>query len=477
MIGRPVTAIAGFALALLALPIPGTTHASGPPRLASVFADHAVLQRDRPIVIEGSAAPGARLAVTLGEQSATVATGPSGRWRAVLEARPATFEPLTLRVRDSVGQGAEVRDLLIGDVWLCSGQSNMELQVVRALDSYNQIAASRDGALRLATVPRTAAAKPLDDLPHPLTWAAAAPDTVADFSAVCYYMARALRARGKVPIGAIVASWGGTPIRAWLDPGAAQQLIPGVTGAALASDDPTKPTTSPGLLYNGMIAPLGSFGLQGVAWYQGESDVGVAGYRDRLAAMIGGWRRQFGQRELPVLVVGLANYGKPPAGSDDSATAALREDQRRFVLQDAHAALISTIDLGERTDIHPGDKLEVGKRLARAAVALAAGSAGVQGPSPIRAYRQSGAIRIDFAQVTGVLHAWSGPDALAFELCGPVGSPCRFARATPHGTVVSIVEDGGPITRIRYGWADSPIVNLYDDAGLPPAPFEIAVAP
>lgn len=466
----------GALLVLAALATLGSARASEPPRLASALADHAVLQRDRPIVIEGSAAPGARLTVTLGDQTAVAVTDASGRWRATLPARAATADPLTLRVRDAAGQSAEARDLLIGDVWLCSGQSNMELQVVRALDSYNQIAAAGDGALRLATVPRMTAATPLDHLPSPLAWAAAAPASVSDFSAVCYYMARALRTRTKVPIGAIAASWGGTPIKSWLDPVAVAGVV-GPRAPSAPTADPTGQTSQTGLLYNGMIAPLGAFGLSGIAWYQGESDVGHPGYRDRLAAMIGGWRRQFGRPDLPLLVVGLANYGKMPTDPDDSATAALREEQRQFVLHDAHSALITTIDLGERGDVHPADKQQVGRRLSRAAVAALLGNSGVQGPSPTRAYRRNGAIRVDFAQVTGALHAWSASDALAFELCGPVGTACRFARATAQGSTVTIIDDAGPVSRVRYAWADSPIVNLYDDNALPPAPFEIAVAP
>jgi sialate O-acetylesterase len=631
--------------------LPAASAASAQPHLGQLFLDHAVLQRGRPIAVWGDAAPGEQVIVTLGQASARATADADGGWRVALPAM-AAGGPYTLAVAAPSGT-AGARDVMVGDVWLCSGQSNMELQVSRALNSYNETQAANDPGLRLLTVPHLAAATPAARFAQPVAWPATTPASVGDFSAACYYMVRALRAAHRgVPVGAINASWGGTPIRAWMDEAGARAATPGdyraleasrrvpaaanaafgahwgawgrrargdapgaepwhasdrlawspvpamtyweqwgdprfagfdgmmwmrkrftltaaeaargatlslgvidevdetfVNGVAVGglysweaprdyrlpagllhageneilvnvfdgsgagglagpadrlrltfADGTVKPLGAgwqysvvdpdPGMpprpvwdvpmgltfIHNGMIAPLGDYGLAGVAWYQGATDVGQGGgYADRLDAMMAGWRRQFGRPDLPFLIVSLANYGPFATRPVASGWAELREQQRLGVARDPHAALVIAMDLGERLDIHPANKLELGRRLARAALHLAHGAPAPAGPEVAGASREGDAIVVRFAGVTGALHTWSATRATAFELCGPTQESCRYADAVAEGATIRIRADGRPVTRVRYAWADSPVVNLYDEVPLPPGPFEVPI--
>ena len=618
------------------------------PVLNPIFSDHGVLQRGRPISIWGTASPGEQVRVTLGSATATAAADRAGAWHVALPAMGAGG-PYTLTATSASGRAA-ANDVLVGDVWLCSGQSNMELQVSRALNSYNDTQSAGDPQLRILTVPRRTAGTPQAAIPG-LAWQAVTPASVGEFSAACYYMVRELRASERVPIGAIADSWGGTQIRSWMDEAsviaigddearlfalgrrdpaganarfgeiwgawwrahsgdaagaepwhASDRLrwtrVPAMTyweqwgdphfasfngmvwmrghvtltaaeaeqaatlslgvideldqsfvnGVAVGNrfsweaprdyrvprgllhagvneilvnifdgsgaggfagpadrlhltlaDGSVKPlgegweysvanvTDSPprapwdeamGLsaIYNGMIAPLADYGLTGIAWYQGEADVGLPGsYADRLGAMMAAWRRQFGQPNLPFLIVSLANYGPFATHPVESGWAALREQQRLAVARDPHAALAIAMDLGERLDIHPGNKQEVGRRLARGARALAYGAHEPPGPQVARATRTGGAILVDFSGVTGGLHSWSSNFVTALELCGPTPQSCRYAQGTAEGHAVHIADDGRPATRVRFGWADSPVTNLYDEVPLPVGPFEVRI--
>ena len=226
-------------------------------------------------------------------------------------------------------------------------------------------------------------------------------------------------------------------------------------------------------IYNAMIAPLGQLGLKGVAWYQGEADVGVPGYDRRLAAWMADWRKQFREPQLTFLIVGLAGWGKMISKPVESGWAALINEQRIAVQRDPRAAIVSAIDLGNPVDIHPSDKQRVGQRLALAAQQLVySDPAGKIGPLPVSASRSGSSIVVRF---TKPLQTLTGSSAIGFELCGATPGSCRFADARVRGTEVSLREDGQPVTRVRYAWADYPIVNLYDEDLLPAPVFELPV--
>ncbi|MDB5690964.1 MAG: 9-O-acetylesterase [Alphaproteobacteria bacterium] len=633
-------------LPMLAVP------AAAAPKLDPLFGDHAVLQRDLPVVVTGTAAPGETVTIALGDRQAMVRAGADGRFFAPLPAMPAGG-PFTLSATAPSG-AAQASDLLVGDVFLCSGQSNMELQVQNAQDGWNQAQASADGKLRLMTIAKATALVPRGDFAQPPAWAVAGPDTVRPFSAACYYMVQDLRKRTGVPIGAIASSWGGTQISAWMgdaaqraagrgaqadllrlyvrDPAAAAReagaawgdwwrratgdrpgaepwqpgagldwrpvpkidvwehwgvpeladydgmvwfrqdvtltaaqarqaailaigpvddmdmtwvngvavgsggnpatpreyrLPPGTlrpgrnvivvnahdvyanggmagpaeimklsfadgTGLPLGtgwryaierrtpSNQPRVPwddIAGAGVIYNAMIAPFGRFGLKGAAWYQGESDTDIPGYDLRLGAMMTDWRRQLGRPGLPFAIVQLANYGYAPTKPGPSGWASLREQQRLAVARDGHAALAIAIDLGDPLDIHPGEKHELGRRLGRAMASLAYGnSAPPSGPEIGSARRlPDGGIELLFTGVTGALHTRGSDRAIGFELCGVAEASCRYANGPAEGARVLLPSDGQPVTRVRYAWADSPTVNLFDEAPLPVGPFEISV--
>jgi sialate O-acetylesterase len=636
MMGRALLGLA--AMAAIVAP------ASAQIALAPYFTDHVVIQRDQPIRIAGTAAPGERLTVQLADQSAAVAADGEGQWQATLPALPAGG-PYDLSVGGADGRATTVKDVMLGDVWLCSGQSNIELPVRRALDFDNQASSFADPGLRLLTIDKATATAPQMRFATAPKWQPASGDSVPDFSAACYYMSRDLRAARGVAIGAIDATWGGTQIRAWLDP-AATRTIYGQAEAellALYTRDPlaanqeffprwadwwrklsgdapgNEPWNKPdrlrwtpfpsisywdewkgtafkdfngyvwarrtvsltaaqaaqgatlslgviddsdetfvngkvvantfswsdarhyavpaghwragvneimalvgdswgnggfqgpaealklsfadgneipigdgwryaiattqsggaprppwdqiaglGLIGNAMIAPLGPIRLDGAAWYQGEADVGMPGYDARLAALIGGWRRQFGRADLPVLVVGLANFGAPAAKPVESGWAILRDEQRRAANAEQRVTLVPALDLGERLDIHPANKIELGHRLARAAERKPL-------PRVMGAARQGDAIVVRFDGVTGALASWSSAHAIGFELCGDAAGSCRFASAIAKGAMVEIADDGQPATRVRYAWADTPVVNLFDGANLPVSSFDIPI--
>jgi sialate O-acetylesterase len=232
------------------------------------------------------------------------------------------------------------------------------------------------------------------------------------------------------------------------------------------------------VLYNAMIAPLGKYGLRGVAWYQGEANAGLDDarkYQALLAAWMADWRRQF-DAPLPFLIVQLANFGKLATTPVDSGWAQLREAQRRAAVADGNAAIAVTIDIGNRDDIHPANKQEVGRRLARAARQLVYGEKiSAWGGQPKSATRAGGEVAVTLGDFNGDLLVIGAKDPAGFELCGAAQESCRFVRAQLAGVGKLLLSDAAAATRVRFCWADSPLCNLYDSTGLPVGPFEIAI--
>ena len=619
------------------------------PTIDPQFGDHSVIQRGKPIRVSGSAAPGEPLTVSFGGKTVRATADSSGRWEAVFPALTRAGGSYAIKVEGSSNSSDAASDVTVGDVWLCSGQSNMEYPLRRALNGDGEVQSAADNDLRLMIVE-----KQLSNVPQPTFgkvagWQRSTPETAKEFSAACFFMARDLRKTQKAPIGAIDDTWGGTPIRAWMDEtsarasgngAAADQLAlyrsnealalrqfgeqwagwwrsrtgdavgrepwnatarvtwkpmprvgnwndwggdwPSFDGAVwarrritLTAQEASQPATlslgviddidqtfvngdpvggssdpvsarnyklAPGVLhagtndivvyvrdlwgpggmmgpaasmqltlagdnskplssgweyariadavgsppvppwsnssgvstiYNAMVAPLGPLGLTGVAWYQGEADVGEPRYDRRLSAWMANWRTQFRDPKLPFLIVGLAGWGQVASRPVESGWASLINEQRLAVEHDQHAGFISAIDLGEPADIHPANKQEVGRRLALAARSLVYGDArGKLGPLPVGATRSGSVISLQF---TKPLQTLSGASVNAMELCGTAAGSCRYANARVRGNVVQIAADSQPIARIRYAWADYPVVNLYDVDLLPVPVFELVV--
>jgi sialate O-acetylesterase len=227
-------------------------------------------------------------------------------------------------------------------------------------------------------------------------------------------------------------------------------------------------------LYNGMIAPLGHYGLRGIAWYQGEANTfEAARYRDLLRALRSDWRSRFGKK-MPLLVVQLAAYGNAPTKPVESGWAELREVQREVASEEPQSGLAVTIDIGDRYDIHPPNKQELGRRLARVARRVVYGETlPPSGPVPSSARREGDAVVVTFGDVANGLVAYGADGPVGFELCGAEPDSCRYATAEIRGNDVILHAPVANSARVRYGWADSPVVTLFDGDGLPAGPFEI----
>jgi sialate O-acetylesterase len=230
-------------------------------------------------------------------------------------------------------------------------------------------------------------------------------------------------------------------------------------------------------MHNAMIAPVAPYGLRGVLWYQGESNTDAADrYQALLKALMSDWRSKFGAA-LPFLIVELPDFGAPPTAPVTSGWASLREAQRRAVADDSHAALAVTIDIGDAHELHPPNKQEVGRRLARAARHLIYNeSLTASGPIPLGARRDNQHIIVTFTDIDGALVTYSASRPIAFELCGGAQSTCRFVDGViQDNRVILDAADIAAAARVRFCWGDAPVCNLYDRSGLPAGPFEIAV--
>jgi sialate O-acetylesterase len=440
-------------------------------KLHALFTPGAVLQREAEVPVWGTADPGESVKVSFaGQTHATVAR--NGQWMVKLAPLPAGG-PHVLTVEGD--NKIEVPDVLVGDVWLCSGQSNMELRLQQTEDGRRRAAAANVPELRFFTVPMNLQNAPQRDVAA--AWEKCDPKTAARFSAVAYYFGRELHAATKVPVGLIQASVGGTKIDAWT----AREGLSGATAdrfkaletreaARGARPERAASRRRPSVLYNGMIAPLVPCALRGVAWYQGESDAGdPAGYALALPKMIKGWRSDFG-RELPFLIVQLPPWESP----EGQQWAPLREVQRAVALETPKCALIVTTDCGDARDIHPKRKEPIGQRLALAARALANGEEITwSGPMFRRATFGGGRATLRFDQVGGGLVAQDAPDGRldGFTIAG---ANQRFvpAEARIEGDAVVVTSEQVPEpAAVRYAWANTFNANLWNQAGLPASPF------
>lgn len=639
-----------------------------------MFQDHAVLQRDRPIAVWGKAASAETLVVTFGDHSASAQADDKGDWKTTLPAISAGG-PYTLSVRGSSGAAQHANDVLVGDVYLCSGQSNMGMQVSRSADSYNEVANSANDSIRMMNVGLAIHTAPLDEFPRPVKWQPASPATVPEFSAACFFFARELQKSVKVPLGLINSAWGGSKIEAWMSDRALRSVPfytekldildtfvsdPDKGGAVWGAmweswwhsrpqtrgmPDPWSPRTrlddswkvappqlghwekwgapelekytgmlwyrttvkltaqqakqraqlsigqadevdqtwvngrpvgnttgfggdphgdgllqanrerlGPARVYylpkgelkagdnvivvnvldtwglgglygsaeqrglfledgtriafdgewryrlpptglgsiprapweavagltsirNAMIAPIGNYGLRGALWYQGESNTDQADrYEALLRALMADWRAQFNP-QMSFLIVQLANFGAASTAPVESGWAALREAQRLAVNADGNAGLAVAVDIGDRYDIHPTNKQEVGRRLARAARHVVYGEAiAPSGPAAVKAEKSGPDVVVTFADVAERLVAYSATDPIGFELCGPAANSCRYVQAHIEGHSARLdATDFPDASRVRYCWADSPVCTLYDTSTLPAGPFELTI--
>ena len=453
---------------------------SADPTLPSVFGDHAVLQRDQPIAVWGRADPGERLTVRLARRSASTVTGEDGRWRVELPAFQAGGpHVLSVKGRTTI----RLEDILVGDVWIASGQSNMAWPVKASNDAKAEIQAADHPRIRLFTVPRRTALEPQHDVPG-TGWHACSPETVGTFSAVAYYFGRELHRELGVPIGLVHTSWGGTPAEAWTP----EATIRADATLAVLIDDWTRRMEAarakngkdlsrhhhrPGNLWRGMVAPLVGLSAQGVIWYQGESNAGRAWqYRTLFPAMIEAWREAWARPDLPFHFVQLANFRAVKEEPGDSAWAELRDAQLHTLRTVPHTGMAVAIDIGQADDIHPRNKQDVGRRLARWALHAQHGKSLVPSGPLYRDHAVDGAaVRIRFDHVGAGLAARDGEVLHGFTIAGEARVFVRATARIEGGAVVVSSPDVPAPVAVRYAWADNPVCNLVNADGLPASPF------
>lgn len=471
---------------------------------APPFRDHAILQRNLPLPVWGRAEPGERILVTFRDQQVGTTTDRDGRWIVCLEPLSASLEPADLVIAGNTT--VTVRDVLVGEVWLASGQSNMARRINSLPDAGTVAGTIRNDYIRHLNVEPTPATAPADTVTTS-GWLPASPVSAGEFSAVAWFFSAELHRKLGVPVGIINASWGSTTIEAWTDArtlranpawpaiGARWQHLvanlPAIQADYAAWEQRAKAAQSKGekiplprpLLpfapgtqqalsesFNGMIAPLQPYALRGVIWYQGESNVARhAEYPDLFRDLIRAWRAQWGQDRLPFLFVQLPNYNDPYDVSGQ-AWPWLREAQAR-ALELPDTAMAVTIDCGDPQDIHPQNKPIVGRRLARlATVKLYDLPGDWSGPQFVAATREGRAMRVTFDHVdTGLTAERLPPQAL--ELAG---EDRQFHPATAvierNTLLVSSPQVAAPVA-VRYAWSNAPVANLFNGAGLPAAPF------
>lgn len=478
---------------------------AAPPRFAAWLSDGAVLQRGATVAVAGTAEPGARVAVSLASASATVRADKKGAWRASLPAAGLAQSGLVLTA--SVGsERSELRDLALGDVFLCSGQSNMAMSLSASAMDDDKRRQPIDASIRLLKVP-VARSQVVQNVFHrPVQWKGAV-EAGADFSAVCLLTAREIARRHRVTVGLVEADLGGTPIEAWLPreglemAGASKAVLDMLeayrideTAAAakyaaqIERDwEMRAPTaTNPGhrrigyaSLFNTMVAPLAGARFSGVIWYQGENNAArkdtIAGYRASLAALLASWRKWFGE-SLPFVIVQIAPFGPLSDQPVGDSKADVREAQRLVAASDPKAALVTTIDVGERLDIHPPLKWPVARRAADAIEHLVyGGSAVLLGPQPGKASIVDGVVHLAIDGAKGGLMAASWGRPGPFTVCD-AGGTCTFAdaRLEGDGILVDLPPDIVAAT-VRYCWDAAPICNVFDRDQRPLGPFELPV--
>jgi sialate O-acetylesterase len=441
-------------------------HAAGAAlKLASIFGDDMVLQRDRKICVWGEAPAGSEIRITLARQDMTAKADDAGHWKTYLEPLPAGG-PHQLEVHSGTTT-LTVNRILAGDVWLCAGQSNMAMALWQCEGGEAEAKhANRFPRLRLCTVAKGSNAKP--QTAADIKWRPANEESAREFSGVAFFFASELLkdpALAEVPIAVIDSSFGGTTCEGWIPPDAlagfdAKQLRPSLFGQG------------PAHLYNAMIAPLVPAGIKGIVWYQGESNADrPVQYVKLLSTMMAGWRKQFEDPSLPFIIIQLPDWA---FRSGNLQWTWIREAQEKAVHATPGAMLATAIDTTDGFNLHPKEKHELGRRAALLARHDVYKEDGVVARGPVfkDAKIEGSRVRMSFdAAGDGLAESAAGNAIRGFALAGPDGH-YRFADATIDGdTVVVQCKDVPAPKTVRYAWAGVPRSTLTNRSGLPAAPF------
>jgi sialate O-acetylesterase len=531
---------------VLALCLASHSAALADVKLPSIFGDHMVLQDQLPLPVWGTAGPGEEVTVTVGAESAKTTAGTDGKWHLKLPPMQAASKAVTMSVAGK--NTVTFQDVLIGEVWVCSGQSNMEFALSNAHNAKTELPQANDPQIRIFLVMKKDSHQPMPDVTG--KWELCTPQSIAKFSAVGYFFGKELRAKLNEPVGLIGTYWGGTPAEAWTsldglgrDPAlehyvdrwkqldaayereqasypaaesaytaamadwnakygkdyaaAMNQWKTDAEQAALAKQsppprpkpavpvppkplDPAGGPSAPATLYDGMVAPIQPYAIRGAIWYQGEANAARAQeYRTLFPRMINDWREKWGEGDFPFLFVQLAAFH-----ADDTENWPNLRDAQFSTLSLPATGMATAVDIGLPTNIHPMDKMDVGKRLALAARHVAYGEDLVySGPIFQQAKKDGPALRLQFQHLGSGLEIgqapWVGPGAsvlptdhlVGFELLG-AGGQWKPADAKIDGDAVVVSSPDVPAPlEVRYDWKSYPEGNLYNKEGLPAPPF------
>lgn len=469
-------------------------------KLAALFSDDAILQRDRPVPVWGWADAGEPITVAFAGQTKTATADAEGKWLVKLDPMPASAEARELVVSSRRGARVARHNVVVGDVWLCSGQSNMDMSMTPflpwhhgVLNHEREIAAANHPQLRLFHVVPVPYHKPAQDVYG--EWLVCTPKTAADFSGVAYYFGQKLLQETGVPQGLLLTSLGGTSIKCWqrhapfaVDAPEFEQAIPAFVAKSLALARnggkrpafPKEPVpgyrNKPGACYHGMLGPLSPCALRGVAWYQGEADTSwAAGYASALKELIAQFRADFHDPALPVYIVQLANHLSPKA--KPNAWAELRAQQLAVLREVPHTGLAVAADAGLSDQIHPPDKKRVGERLALWPLAQVYGKQlECSGPIATQAKVAGGRVVISFAHTGSGLTSRAAQPLAGFEVADAQGK-FHPAAAAIKGRELEIACPAVPQpAAVRYAWENDPKLTLYNAEGLPASPFQLDLA-
>ena len=478
-------------------------------KLSPPFGDHMVLQREMRVPVWGTADPGEKVTVTLADRTAIAVASAEGRWKLSLPPMRAGG-PFTMTVTGK--NTVSITAVLVGEVWLCSGQSNMEFTLDRATGGIDEAAAANDPQLRMLTVGGKLAYQPEQSVGG--EWKVVNPQTAPKMSAVGYFFGKELRKRLGVPVGLINASMGWTPAESWVsreammaDPELKHDIVDrwdfwiqqfpraqafyqkkladwkveDDAAKAAGKPEPAQPKapSSPefshraSCLFNGMIAPLIPYAMRGVIWWQGETNVERGyQYRKLFPALIRDWRQRWGQGDFPFLFVQLAAVGDwtpDPAGSRWSE---LREAQAMTARDVPRTGMVVALDVGEKKDVHPKNKREIGRRLALAALAVAYHQKVAYSGPVYQSMKVDGdRIRIQFTGSDRGLATAGGEPLTGFTVAGADRVFHPAAAVIEGGAVVVSSKDVPEPAAVRYAWLDFPTANLTDSTGLPASPF------
>lgn len=451
-------------LAMLIL-VPAFLHAEV--KLPAIFGNHMVLQQQTDAAIWGTATPDKTVKVTTSwdRKSYTSRAGADGNWKVKVKT-PVAGGPYSITISD--GKALKLENVLIGEVWVCSGQSNMAMTMrgyrnQPVLNSNEDIAISENPSIRLFKVEQKSSVVPLTDFAG--EWKECLPENVANFSATAWYFGRMIQKATGVPVGLIASSWGGTRIEPWMS----EQGIRKFDFLTLPDSKNTN-IQAPTMLFNAMINPMAGYALRGAIWYQGESNRNEPDrYEKLIPAMVENWRAEWGIGEFPFYYVQIAPYNYGPAGLN---SAFLREAQLKAASAIPNIGMASLMDAGEIDCIHPANKKAAGERLAYIALAQTYGKKGIEWSGPVLKEMtvEGNMVKLTFDHAGNGLTTY-GKELVNFKVAG---ENKRFYPAYSVITATGITLFSHSVPKpvaVRYAFDDFVVGELFNTDGLPASSF------